>query len=289
METIRRFGAFTKAVERDDGTITVEGVASTEAEDSQGETVTADAMRRAIPDYFRHGPAVREQHDPQKAAGRAIAMEVDGEGRTWISAHVVDPVTVQKVKAKVLTGFSIGGEVPPGGRDTTDPRVIHRVRLCEVSLVDRPANPEARITVWKLEAPEPERDQGEMVRKIGRRLDTMIEKVAKMESERDDAIAKAARLGHSLRKVREERDLLRAERAQIRKAHVAEVRRLTEQNADLFARIPPKGALRAVEIEKAEDNGTAPEPEGGGQEPDVHSLIKSAQRRPAQLFQPPRR
>jgi hypothetical protein len=71
------------------------------------------------------------------------------DGRTEIHAHVVDPVAVQKVKTGVYKGFSIGGSVTQ--RDSLDKSVIKGVKLSEISLVDRPANPEAVITFFKLE------------------------------------------------------------------------------------------------------------------------------------------
>jgi phage head maturation protease len=271
MFEVRRFGAFTKAQERDDGSIVVEGICSAEQEDSQGDVILADAMRRAIPSYLQY-PAIREQHDPQRAAGRALAMEVDGQGRTWISAHVVDPVTVQKVKAKVLTGFSVGGRVPPGGRDPDDSRIVRSLVLCEVSLVDRPALDAATVTMWKAEGLG---DDGEAISKVARERDAAIHKAVMFRRERDEAFAKAAVLGQRVQKAERERDHARAEHARLRKAHAAEVAALERE-----LRARPKGYAKAipVEIEKADDNRTAPKVE---REPeDVHTLIRRAQTSP---------
>lgn len=92
---------------------------------------------------------VREMHDPKKAAGVAIEYEVQEDGRTWFGAHVVDPVAVLKVETGTYKGFSIGARVPPGGRDG---KVIKALDLREVSLVDRPANPEAVFTMFKADS-----------------------------------------------------------------------------------------------------------------------------------------
>lgn len=147
------YGAIAKTEAQDDGTIKVWGYASSEVVDSDGETITADAMKAARDGYMAFGN-VREQHDPKKAVGVAIDYEVQDDGRTWFGAHVVDPVAVLKVNTGVLKGFSIGGRVPPGGRDG---KVIKSIDLREISLVDRPANPEAVFTMFKADAgPEDE-------------------------------------------------------------------------------------------------------------------------------------
>ena len=151
------FAAIEKAEKQDDGTIKVFGYASAEVVDSDGETVTADAMRKARDGYMAFAN-VREMHDPKKAAGVAIEYDVQEDGRTWFGALVVDPVAVLKVETGVYKGFSIGARVPPGGREG---KVIKSIDLREVSLVDRPANPEAVFLLAKAEAgPEEEGSEG---------------------------------------------------------------------------------------------------------------------------------
>jgi len=142
---MRLYGAFTKAEVQPDGTCRVEGIASSEAEDDQGETVLAEAMRQAIPDYMRF-PALREMHQLM-AAGSTLEASVGNDGVTRIVGHIVDPVAVSKVKNRVYRGFSIGGQVT--GRDPVNRKIITGLKLNEISLVDRPANPEAIFDVWK--------------------------------------------------------------------------------------------------------------------------------------------
>jgi hypothetical protein len=142
---MKLYGEIAKVEEQDDGTIKVYGYASSEAVDVDGEVIKADAMQAAIADYMKF-PAVREMHQPI-AAGTGIEMKVEDDGRTWFGAHVVDPVAVKKVVNKVYRGFSIGAKVT--NRDDVNKTVITGLRLKEVSLVDRPANPEATIELWK--------------------------------------------------------------------------------------------------------------------------------------------
>ncbi|QDD62654.1 hypothetical protein EJD96_00095 (plasmid) [Herbaspirillum seropedicae] len=142
---MKLYGEISKTEELDDGTIKVWGYASSAVVDSDGETITADAMKAALPDYMKFG-AVREMHQA-KAAGTAIEAEVQEDGRTWFGAHVVDSEAVKKVKANVYKGFSIGGKATE--RDELNKSIIKGLRLVEVSLVDRPANPEAVFTMFK--------------------------------------------------------------------------------------------------------------------------------------------
>lgn len=139
------YGEIAKVEDQDDGTIKVWGIASSESEDSDGETITAEAMKAALPDYMKFG-AVREMHQP-KAAGTALEVEVLDDGQTKLCAHIVDSEAIKKVKTGVYKGFSIGGKVTD--RDDLKKTTITGLKLTEISLVDRPANPDAVITCYK--------------------------------------------------------------------------------------------------------------------------------------------
>ena len=145
------FLPITKMETRDDGTLFVAGIASSEALDSQGEIVTADAMKAALPDFFKFGSGnLREMHQ-MIAAGRVDKAEITEDGKTYIECIVVDEGAVKKVQTGTYKGFSIGGRA----LDKSD-KTITSLRLTEISLVDRPANPDAVISVWKAdETPDP--------------------------------------------------------------------------------------------------------------------------------------
>lgn len=146
---MRLYGAIQKIEPQNDGTVRVYGIATSEAVDEQGEIVRADAIRAAIPDYMRF-PALREMHQ-LSAAGSTLEAEVCEDGTTRIVAHVVDPVAVAKVRNQVYRGFSIGGRVTQ--REAGNPKTITGLVLNEISLVDRPANPEAIFDCWKAAMP----------------------------------------------------------------------------------------------------------------------------------------
>ena len=144
------YAEIAKMEAQDDGTVKVWGYASSEAVDSDGEVIAAEAMKAAIPDYMKFG-AVREMHG-SNAAGTAIEINVEDDGRTFFGAHIVDPIAVTKVKTGVYKGFSIGGSVT--ARDELNKSQITGLKLTEISLVDRPANPDAVFTCFKADKPK---------------------------------------------------------------------------------------------------------------------------------------
>ena len=153
---MRIYGEITKLEPQGDGTLKVVGVASSGAVDEADERVAPDAMKAALPAYMRFG-ALREMHG-LSAAGATLSAEVDEAGQTRIEAHVVDPLAVKKVRLGVYKGFSIGGKVLE--RDPADRKLITALKLDEISLVDRPCNPEAVIEMWKADGRAPPRSAG---------------------------------------------------------------------------------------------------------------------------------
>jgi len=127
----------------------VEGYASTEAMDVQGEVVKLEAIEEALPEYMRFAN-IREMHQPS-AIGKAVSAEINDKG-LYLSVNVVDDQAWEKVKKGVYNGFSIGGKsiAKSGG-------IISKLRLTEISLVDRPANPEAVFNLWKGDGMENEK------------------------------------------------------------------------------------------------------------------------------------
>lgn len=159
----------------------VEGYATTELPDSQGglfqgeryvgDLVEADAVKAALPDYMEWAN-IREMHD-NKAVGTVLKAEMQPDGRLLIVAKIVDGDAWEKVKEGVYKGFSIAGDLVRAVLDKIDGKVIRRIKeliLKEISLVDRPANPGARILLWKMDGGNPasetiEIDGGEPVDK----------------------------------------------------------------------------------------------------------------------------
>jgi len=137
-----------KANKNDDGTLTVYGKATDDSLDIDQQICDPVWLDRAMPDWFKSGGNIREQHS-NIAAGVAKEYEKKDDGH-YISALVVDPVSVKKVDTGVLKGFSIGIKSPRVVRDqkAANGRIIDG-QIVEVSLVDRPANPNCQLVLAK--------------------------------------------------------------------------------------------------------------------------------------------
>ena len=137
---VRLFTPFAKV---DDEQRMVYGYCTTESIDSQDEVVSKDAIRKAWNDYMKFGN-VREMHQAS-AVGVTKEFTHDDAG-TWIGVRVVDDRAWKFVKEGVYKGFSIGGRVVKKMKN-----VISELVLAEISLVDRPANPDAVFTAIKVD------------------------------------------------------------------------------------------------------------------------------------------
>jgi hypothetical protein len=142
------FAALVKSDKNDDGTMTVYGKATDDSIDIDQQICDNDWLKRAMPDWMLAGGNVREQHS-NIAAGVATDYELKDDGH-YITALVVDPVSIKKVEKGVLKGFSIGIRSPRVIRDekAAGGRIIDGT-IVEVSLVDRPANPNAKLMLAK--------------------------------------------------------------------------------------------------------------------------------------------
>ena len=137
-----------KADKNSDGTLTVYGKATDDSVDIDQQICDGDWLDRAMPAWFKSGGNIREQHS-NIAAGVAKEYELKRDGH-YITALVVDPVSVKKVETGVLKGFSIGIKNPRVTRDkvAANGRIVDG-QIVEVSLVDRPANPNCQLLLAK--------------------------------------------------------------------------------------------------------------------------------------------
>ena len=137
-----------KADKQEDGSLLVYGKATDDSLDIDQQICDAVWLSKAMPEWFRTGGNIREQHS-NIAAGVAKEYEEKSDGH-YIRALVVDPVSVKIVENGVLKGFSIGIKAPRILRDTkaANGRIVDG-QIVEVSLVDRPANPNAKLVLAK--------------------------------------------------------------------------------------------------------------------------------------------
>jgi hypothetical protein len=146
--TTTSYFSIEKADRNADGTMTVYGKATDDSLDIDQQICDGDWLKRAMPAWFKSGGNIREQHS-QIAAGVAKEYEAKADGH-YIGVLVVDPVSVKKVDAGVLKGFSVGIKNPRVVRDSkaANGRIIDG-QIVEISLVDRPANPNCQLVLAK--------------------------------------------------------------------------------------------------------------------------------------------
>jgi hypothetical protein len=173
------FAQIIKQEKLEDGTLMVYGKATDDSVDIDQQICDASWLEKAMPEWFKTGGNIREQHS-NIAAGVAKELNSTNDGH-YISALVVDPVSVKKVETGVLKGFSIGIRAPRVVRDNkaANGRIIDG-QIVEVSLVDRPANPNAKLMLAKS-------DDGKELVQVEELIETV--KGEKMEHEEDKAVS----------------------------------------------------------------------------------------------------
>lgn len=139
--SMSQFQFFLPIAKVDQDKRTVSGYASTPTKDADGEIVTLDAVKQALPDYMQWGN-IREMHK-LSAVGVAEEANVDAKG-LFLTAKIIDDGAWKKCLEGVYKGFSIGGrKLDKQGNKITE------IEMTEISVVDRPANPDARFTLAK--------------------------------------------------------------------------------------------------------------------------------------------
>jgi 4-diphosphocytidyl-2C-methyl-D-erythritol kinase len=148
LDTTSAFAKIIKQEKLEDGTLMVYGKATDDSLDIDEQICDAGWLSTAMPQWFKTGGNVREQHS-NIAAGVAKELDAKADG-FYINVHVVDPVSVKKTETGVFKGFSIGIRSPRIVRDSkaANGRIIDG-QIVEVSLVDRPANPNAKLIMAK--------------------------------------------------------------------------------------------------------------------------------------------
>ena len=148
MDFANSYAAIIKQEKQEDGSLLVYGKATDDSLDIDQQICDDTWLSSAMPEWFKSGGNIREQHS-SIAAGVAKEYESKADGH-YISVLVVDPVSVKKVESGVLKGFSIGIKSPRVVRDqkAANGRIIDG-QIVEVSLVDRPANPNAKLMLAK--------------------------------------------------------------------------------------------------------------------------------------------
>ena len=137
-----------KFYDNEDGTLTVEGIASTPNIDNAREVVTKEAMQNAINGYLKYG-AIRQQHEQSKPIGTAKDVYQDEKGNTIIKFIAVTDESIKLIKTGVLKALSIGF-LPIKFFIKNGIKYYTEIKWLETSPVDIPCNDDCLITFYKI-------------------------------------------------------------------------------------------------------------------------------------------
>lgn len=143
-----------KTEELEDGRLLIEGVATSEALDCQGDILDYEGSKKAFEKWRGN---LREAHDPKKPVGKALEVIPDDESKS-IAVRAFISKGAPDTQAKILDGtlamFSVGGGAPTKTKlEKSGGKTARRVLewpMTELSLVDVGANPDAAVSVLKV-------------------------------------------------------------------------------------------------------------------------------------------
>lgn len=142
-------GDIVKLNKDDNGNLIVTGSVADDSLDLDKQVCDPEWLNKAVPEWFETGGNIREQHDPKRSVGKATEYAPEGTKHP-IVAKVVDPIAITKAEEGLFTGFSVGIKGARVVKDDAAPngRIVDG-KIIEVSLVDRPANPNCQLVLAK--------------------------------------------------------------------------------------------------------------------------------------------
>lgn len=142
----------TKAVQSEEGSLTITGHASTNDEDRSGDIIVSEAWQKsgALANYLKN-PVILAFHDASKPIGKAIDHKLDAKG-LQITAKIskVAGDIIELIKDGILSAFSVG--FIPKEMEYDEKAGVFLVKdleLLEISVVSIPANQNALFSVEK--------------------------------------------------------------------------------------------------------------------------------------------
>jgi HK97 family phage prohead protease/HK97 family phage major capsid protein len=130
--------------------ITIEGYASTDDIDRQGDIVPASVWKKGIQNYLKN-PVILAYHDHSEPVGRMVDHRVDSKG-LWVKARISSAAgeVFDLVKDGILTAFSIGFRIVDAEYDAAKELfVVKELELHEISVVSVPANQNTLFSLSK--------------------------------------------------------------------------------------------------------------------------------------------
>lgn len=197
-----------KYEEKEDGTLLVFGRATQEILDSHKEIMDYESSvplfrMRAEQNSERSGGTnlmpLRAMHQPV-AAGKVVQFDfIDDEKAIDIVSHVVDSEECKKVRENVYTGFSVGGRYARRWADPSTGYSRFTADPGEVSLVDAPSVPTAKIQLFKVDFDkELPSEFAEWVDDFYKRVEAVRQMMDQDKSAHEERLQKLKTIGESV-------------------------------------------------------------------------------------------
>lgn len=141
-----------KSTTKDDGSVVIRGMASTNDTDRVGDVISPDAWVKGGLDNFKKNPIILFNHNYDKPVGKATEVNPLSNGleiEVNVSKYAPDHVA-ELVKEGILGAFSVGFRIKDADYiEQTDGLLIKDAELFEVSIVSVPCNQGATFSVAK--------------------------------------------------------------------------------------------------------------------------------------------
>lgn len=160
-----QFGDVLKFNKQADGSLQVFGKATDETLDGDLQKCDLAWSAKAMEKWLATGGNMRVQHNPSLyPAGVGMSVDIKPDG-VYLMAEIAEATAIRLVEKGALRAFSVGISRPKFARDATAPngRIVGG-DIVEVSLVDRPSNPECAFTVKSAGAGDDVHFEGEYTR-----------------------------------------------------------------------------------------------------------------------------
>ena len=139
-----------KAASEDDDSIMIEGYASTNDRDRQGDVVPAGVWKTGMVNYLKN-PIILAYHNHTMPIGKMVDYKADEQG-LWIKAQIPSEIgdVYKLIKKGILSAFSIGFRVKDAEyRQEDETFMIKDLELHEISVVSVPANQNTLFSLAK--------------------------------------------------------------------------------------------------------------------------------------------
>ena len=139
-----------KAAGEDDDSIMIEGYASTNDRDRQGDVVPAGVWKSGMVNYLKN-PIILAYHNHTMPIGKMVDYKADEHG-LWIKAQIPSEVgdIYKLIKKGILSAFSIGFRVKDAEYEqASETFMIKDLELHEISVVSVPANQNTLFSLAK--------------------------------------------------------------------------------------------------------------------------------------------